>query len=493
MSQFIDPRTGKPVRFTPPVAEKEAEVQVEPEEYLTLEVDEQYLNPTRKLKQTSKNNEILNKTFVNTTQFVAYIITLIASNKIEDACDIYSHAQQDIGYLLINRLSGDDAQMKRLANMLFKARDFDKAAMVCEQIEVYDKAALLYEKSDDYRMAAECYLKTEAYEKAAEMFEKNRNHNEAAELFNKIRNFERAAYNYEKSVDLFVAGKLYYKVGNFKKSMELFQKINSNNDHFLEAGLMIGRILAENGYHDLAIKKLEAIRSSEPIDERTKNLYHELAVLYMRKNDLKNGQEVFEKISNYQFDFQDSVEILKEIARGENRFITAVDNIEIEVDLEEEPPAVAKSGYVSVMEGFEYLSTLPLFAPLSLSELKQLYQITETIKFSDGDYLIKEDQPGEALFIVRSGFVDVLSEKGGTRNVFATLPDGVHVGEMSLFDESKTSASVVAKDDVLVFKIPKTSFNKLLSSNDCMARKVYLIFIKTLSERLRETNEKISR
>ncbi len=503
-TKFLDPRTGKMVEFEQPKPQQQVQNKPKPEakqqrKFLTLEEnvleEPEVLDNKKTLEEqyTVKKQDanILNKKFINTSQFIDHIILLLNNRKIEDACDIYAHSQEDIGYLLINRMSGDKSLMKILANMFFKSRDFSKAAIVCEHIEEFEKAAQLYERSDDYFMAAESYIKVGLFEKAANMYEKNQNYTEAANLFSKLKMFERAAYNYEKCVNVFLAGKLYYQVKNFKKSMELLQKIEPQNEYFLEATKLIGTILSENGYLDLAIRKLEAIKENVGLNEETEEIYYELGRVYLQKNDVANGKQVLGELRNYNFYYKDVNKLLEEVKNGKNPLYEVVDEVDVEIEVEVEESN--NSGYVSVMEGFEYLSTLPIFSELTLDELKSLYNMTETLLFSEGDYLIHQNQPGQGLFIIRAGDINIVDETVTPAKLIVSLSEGVTVGEMSLVEDAKTSASVIAKTDVLAFKIGKEEFNKLLSSNDRIARKIYLVFIKTLSERLRKTNEKLNK
>ncbi len=492
-TKFIDPRTGKVVEFGNQTQRKFVTL-----EQNVLDVDDLVVQGV--LDDSSEEPQLLSKKFVTTSQFIEHILTLLRKRQMEEACDIYTHSQEDIGYLLINRVTGDSSELKILANMFYKSRDFMKAALVCEKIGSYDKAAHLYEKSDDYFMAAESYLKVGEFEKAADMYEKNGNHLEAAQLFTKISHFERAAFNYEKAVNIFLAGKLYFEINNFKKSMELLQKIEPQQDHFIEATNMIASILVQNGYIELAIRKYESIKNSVGITEETESIYFELVKLYLQKNDIENGKSVLIELRNYNLYHPQTEAIMQELKQGVNRFLDLTEEIEIEVELDSEttenipnsqPLDKEDGGYISVMEGFEHFSTLPIFSELSLEELKSLYHISETIHFSKGDYIIKQNQPGEGLFIIRAGEIDILDESGDEPILIVSLKDGVPVGEMSLVDDSKTSASVKAKTEVLAFKIPKTSFSKLLLGNDRISRKIYLVFIKILSERVRKTNEKL--
>ena len=102
-----------------------------------------------------------------------------------------------------------------------------------------------------------------ALEQAAKMFEKHGNYQQAAEFFLKVNNYDKAAINFEKSVNNFVAGKLYFRMNKMNKSLQLLQKVQKTEGQYFEACRLIGEILAQNGYLDLAIRKyLEVVQSA---------------------------------------------------------------------------------------------------------------------------------------------------------------------------------------------------------------------------------------
>jgi len=427
MSTFFDPITGKMVTIKPRklTTTKKTKTQVKK---LTLDLDDTVeegevlqgaeIVTSRFDKKTEEinNKQILDKKFVSKGKYIDYIIYYLKNKDIEKACETYSHSQDDIGFLLINKLSGSKPHLKVLANMFYRSRDWNKAAIVCEQIDAYKKAAMLYEKGDDYYMAAETYLKVKNDEKAAEMFEKIKDYSKAVKIYQKTGNLPKAAEMMENLNNLFEAGEIYLKLNLHKKAMDLLQKIDILNKNHRKAQILINKIIEENNK----------------------------------------------------------------------------DEIDIDIEIETTDKQENKS-FVSVMEGFNYLSSLPLFSELSLNELKSLYNITETLHFEQGDRIITQDTEGEGLFIIRDGQIDIIDERGEVPKHIVTLPSGVHVGEMSLVDNSQTSATVISRGDVLAFKIPKIEFNKLLEKDDKIARKIYLVFIQTLSKRLRETNEKVKK
>lgn len=112
------------------------------------------------------------------------------------------------------------------------------------------------------------------------------------------------------------------------------------------------------------------------------------------------------------------------------------------------------------------LQTSPLFAPL---ERKQRYDLLRRFKAIDvtaGTSLITEGQPGEGLFLLLSGEVDVWKTDGDEKVLLATLGAGDVFGEISLVNEEPTTASVSAGVNSTVLFLSKELFAKLVGAVD---------------------------
>jgi tetratricopeptide (TPR) repeat protein len=435
-------------------------------------------------------------TFLNTSQVIQGLVKLLGAGKVPEAADIYSRCQEDLGYLLINKAGKEPVLLRALANMFFRARAYDKAALCCENLGEFGKAASLYEQDDDYQSAAEMYAKVENFEKAAEMFERNQNFSQAAELYLKVKNFARAAVCFEQAVDYFVAGKLYHELGKYRKSMELLQKVQSGHESFQTATILVSDILARNGYVDLAIKKILSVIKSRPVDAETVELYYQLAGMHAIKGNLEVSKNVYQQISVFDIGYRDVEQKLAEIAEG--RVAPAAEaepGASLEIELDGDLPAGAEqpSAIVGVMEGFDFLQKIPLFADMPLSEMRAFYHICEERVFQAGERIIEQGQSGTALYVLREGEVSVQRVAGEQAKEVAILHAGDHVGEMSLVDEAVTSARVVARTPVVAFEISRDRFLRFLQANDKFAVRVFRVFVRTLAQRLRETTAKLAR
>lgn len=137
------------------------------------------------------------------------------------------------------------------------------------------------------------------------------------------------------------------------------------------------------------------------------------------------------------------------------------------------------------MDGVELVQKLPLFRTLTFDETRALFAIAHAEKRAAGEVVIEEDSLGSALYIVKRGTVRIA--RRGTE--IGTRGPGELLGEMSLVDDVLTSAEVKADGDVELLVVPRKDFDALMAKDQALALKVYKAFCRTLSERLRHTND----
>ena len=107
--------------------------------------------------------------------------------------------------------------------------------------------------------------------------------------------------------------------------------------------------------------------------------------------------------------------------------------------------------------------------------------------YKDGDIIFKENSIGKEMYIILTGRVTVIKEKGDVETTLATLEEGDFFGEMSLFDNSPRSATVKALGDVKLLEINQKNFLKKISRDPSLAFRM----LENLSQRIRTTDEKI--
>ena len=82
----------------------------------------------------------------------------------------------------------------------------------------------------------------------------------------------------------------------------------------------------------------------------------------------------------------------------------------------------------------DFLSQIPIFSGLDDEELEFLARVCSQREYPKDTYIIRKDEPGLSLFIVRSGVVDVVLEQSpGPSIPISTLRSEEYFGEISLF------------------------------------------------------------
>ncbi len=450
------------------------------------------------------NMDIAASEYLDAGRLVDTVVQLLRAGRANDAARLYGNCQEDIGYNVLAAIAGDRAVELKAAEMFYVARDYAKAGQLLENLEDYARAAMMYERADDHYMAAEMYTRAGDMGKAAEAFEKHGNYQQAAEFFLKVNNYDKAAVNFEKSVNNFVAGKLYFRMNKMNKSLQLLQKVQKNEGAYFEACRLIGEILAQNGYLDLAIRKYLEVVQSAGLSKETAPVYYNLARTLEQRGAVPQALKLYQDILAWQFDFSDVQARIKNLQSGPPPQILpgAPAAGAAAPVLADAPPVVAGTAVdaapqapalVSMMDGFDFLKGTPLFKDLSLDEMKAVYGACETKKFAPGAVIIEQGQAGEALYVLRKGTAKVIRLQDGEEDMVARMGPGSPAGEMSLVDDAPTSARVIAEAEVDAFVITRPRFEKLLVMNDKIAVKLYRFFVQTLSKRLRTTSENFAK
>jgi CRP/FNR family transcriptional regulator, cyclic AMP receptor protein len=136
---------------------------------------------------------------------------------------------------------------------------------------------------------------------------------------------------------------------------------------------------------------------------------------------------------------------------------------------------------------------IPLFRGLTEAEAARIVEIAEETSVKEGELIFFEGDPGDALFALLDGRVDVLKkDRTGENQQLAKLGKGAVLGEMSLIGgNTHRSATARAATDVRLLRISASRFGRLLRTDDVAALKVVLHLAEVMSRRLFLMDEKL--
>ncbi len=112
--------------------------------------------------------------------------------------------------------------------------------------------------------------------------------------------------------------------------------------------------------------------------------------------------------------------------------------------------------------------------------------MARTLSYHEGEKIIEAGKVEQRMYIILGGSVDILLSDGKSFITVATLNKGDFFGEISLFNNSPRSATVVARSDVqLAFVDSREQLKSFLMVNPAFAAKM----VHILAARLAKTDE----
>ena len=138
------------------------------------------------------------------------------------------------------------------------------------------------------------------------------------------------------------------------------------------------------------------------------------------------------------------------------------------------------------------LQQIDLFSNLVPGHLKLIGNIVEERTFPPGTVVFSDGDPADRFYFILKGKVRISKQIPGVgEEALAILEKGAYFGEMALIDDAPRSASAICNTTVEVGTIASQAFEDLLFMNKDLAYDLLWTFARTLSARLRETNEKM--
>ncbi len=138
-------------------------------------------------------------------------------------------------------------------------------------------------------------------------------------------------------------------------------------------------------------------------------------------------------------------------------------------------------------EAVTLLRRIPVFAKLDLASLKLLAFSCSHLTFNDGELLCRQGEPGDSVFVIDEGEVDVTINVDGKSIHVATLGSHDLFGEMAVICNLPRTADVRARGPLKVLKIEGDVFLRLVTANPDAALGV----MRVLTERLMRATELI--
>ncbi|MBI2567681.1 MAG: SpoIIE family protein phosphatase [Candidatus Schekmanbacteria bacterium] len=131
------------------------------------------------------------------------------------------------------------------------------------------------------------------------------------------------------------------------------------------------------------------------------------------------------------------------------------------------------------------LRKIPFLTDLSDKQLSEVAPYFTERSYAAGEFIIREGQVGDELFVVKSGSVKVSKNTvDGTEQIASVGKPGTFYGEMALLEDRPRSANVIALEDTETMVLSRVNFKELL----VRFPDINLGMLRALSNRIREAD-----
>jgi MFS superfamily sulfate permease-like transporter len=149
---------------------------------------------------------------------------------------------------------------------------------------------------------------------------------------------------------------------------------------------------------------------------------------------------------------------------------------------------LAEAGVVPLRQTVP-LAQSSLMEGLSAQQRAHLAARLQTRRLAHGEHLFRQGDPGDRLYVVSSGSIDVLSADkpagGSLPQRYVSLSPGMMLGETAMLDGQGRSGDAVAFGDTKVHALDQQTLRQLETEDPQLAAQVYRNIALHLSQRLR--------
>lgn len=125
----------------------------------------------------------------------------------------------------------------------------------------------------------------------------------------------------------------------------------------------------------------------------------------------------------------------------------------------------------------------PLLKQLRAEQLQLLAPLTRCLRFTTGELIVREGDPGDALFQVIEGRVEVIKQNpNGTATSVATLHAGDVFGEMTLCTNEPRNATVQALEQTVLLEVERQDLLPLIEAEPELLERIAALVAQRRSQ-----------
>jgi len=138
---------------------------------------------------------------------------------------------------------------------------------------------------------------------------------------------------------------------------------------------------------------------------------------------------------------------------------------------------------------FDWLEARIFCRELTGQEKDSLQGLIVVEHFTKGQKIMVANEPGGNLYLLRSGKVDVLLSFNGENIKVAGLSEGAQMGDMSVVDDDAASATILACEDCVAYRLTRDSLSRLFVFRPLVAKGMMFGMMRQMSRNIRDLNK----
>lgn len=144
------------------------------------------------------------------------------------------------------------------------------------------------------------------------------------------------------------------------------------------------------------------------------------------------------------------------------------------------------------MVSIDFLRQVQLFRGLNQEELQAIAEIMGEWECAKGQFIFKEGDESEVLYVVKSGEMGIQISTGLLVNhSLGKVEEGGVFGELGFIDREPRAASIKCTKHAMLLSITKDDFKRLGKQNPNIQKIIYKNIARVVAERLRKANQQL--
>ncbi len=114
----------------------------------------------------------------------------------------------------------------------------------------------------------------------------------------------------------------------------------------------------------------------------------------------------------------------------------------------------------------------------------------EAVTYKKGDTIITQGEKSRAVYIIYSGSAHIKSDSNGESIDIGSVKTEQLVGEMSFISEATASATVVAEQDCVIFKLSRDAFSQIHKKDKGLVNLIFMTLLERTTRLIKQMNAK---